>query len=211
MSIKRINEFPEGSGSLTNDDIFLFMDNPSGSGVTKKISLSQISNIIGGRSSVLPSGVDGNILTYSSGNWIASAPPSSLPSGIENNILLYSSGSWKPSSDINLNRVSDIGLVADGSSAAINAGPNLSIQTLTINGGTVTFTKGTGWPSTNTISTDVLLKITVSSLTTIIWSIVTEWFNNPNSGALSVGTHLVLLRGIGNSTVEAHYIGNKTS
>lgn len=48
MNIKRINEFPEGSGSLTNDDIFLFMDNPSASGVTKKISLSQIASFVGG-------------------------------------------------------------------------------------------------------------------------------------------------------------------
>jgi|688.fasta_scaffold24674_5 hypothetical protein len=48
MSVKRIKEFPEGSGSLTNDDIFLFMDNPSGGGVTKKISLSEISSAIGG-------------------------------------------------------------------------------------------------------------------------------------------------------------------
>ena len=48
MTIKRINEFPEGSGSLTTDDIFLFMDDPAGSGVTKKISLSQIGAAIGG-------------------------------------------------------------------------------------------------------------------------------------------------------------------
>ena len=47
MGIKRINEFPEGSGSLTSDDIFLFMDDPSGNGVTKKISLSDISEAIG--------------------------------------------------------------------------------------------------------------------------------------------------------------------
>jgi hypothetical protein len=46
MSIKRINEFPEGSGSLSSDDILLFMDSPSGSGITKKIALSQISNTI---------------------------------------------------------------------------------------------------------------------------------------------------------------------
>ena len=46
MSIKRINEFPEGSGSLSNDDIFLFMDDPSGSGITKKISLSQIGSVL---------------------------------------------------------------------------------------------------------------------------------------------------------------------
>lgn len=48
MSIKRINQFPDGSGSLTNDDLFLFMDDPSGSGITKKISLSQLSSAIGG-------------------------------------------------------------------------------------------------------------------------------------------------------------------
>ena len=48
MPILRINEFPEGSGVLTNDDVFLFMDDPSGSGVTKKISLSDISTAIGG-------------------------------------------------------------------------------------------------------------------------------------------------------------------
>jgi hypothetical protein len=46
MSIKRLNEFPDGSGSLTADDVFLFMDDPSGGGVTKKISLSQISSAI---------------------------------------------------------------------------------------------------------------------------------------------------------------------
>ena len=50
MSIKRINEFPEGSGSLSSDDIFLFMDDPSGESVTKKISLSELSSIIGGGS-----------------------------------------------------------------------------------------------------------------------------------------------------------------
>jgi hypothetical protein len=48
MPIKRINQFPEGSGSLSSDDVFLFMDDPSGSGITKKISLSQISSAIGG-------------------------------------------------------------------------------------------------------------------------------------------------------------------
>lgn len=48
MSIKRISDLPEGSGNLTNDDIFVFMDDPAGSGVTKKISLSAISGAIGG-------------------------------------------------------------------------------------------------------------------------------------------------------------------
>ena len=42
MSIKRINEFPEGSGSLSSDDIFLIMDDPSGASLTKSVSLSGI-------------------------------------------------------------------------------------------------------------------------------------------------------------------------
>lgn len=42
MSIKRIKDFPEGSGSLTSDDIFIFMDDPAVSGITKKIDLNQI-------------------------------------------------------------------------------------------------------------------------------------------------------------------------
>jgi hypothetical protein len=47
MSIKKINQFPTGSGSLTGDDIFLFMDDPSGDAITKKISLSELSSAIG--------------------------------------------------------------------------------------------------------------------------------------------------------------------
>lgn len=48
MVIKRFNEFPGNSGTLTSDDIFLFMDNPASSGVTRKITLSEISEAIGG-------------------------------------------------------------------------------------------------------------------------------------------------------------------
>lgn len=49
MSIKRINEFPSASGAnLTSDDVFLFMDDPSGSATTKKISLSELSSVLGG-------------------------------------------------------------------------------------------------------------------------------------------------------------------
>ena len=39
MSIQRINEFPVASG-LTSDDVFLIMDDPSGSALTKKVSVS---------------------------------------------------------------------------------------------------------------------------------------------------------------------------
>lgn len=42
MPIKRINQFVSGSGTLTGDDIFLMMDDPDGSAVTKQVSLNQI-------------------------------------------------------------------------------------------------------------------------------------------------------------------------
>lgn len=48
MSIKRLSDLPEGSGSLSGDDIFLMMDDPSGNGVTKKISLNELSSFLGG-------------------------------------------------------------------------------------------------------------------------------------------------------------------
>lgn len=48
MTIKRIKDFPDGSGSLSSDDIMLFMDDPNSGGTTKKISVSQLSSIIGG-------------------------------------------------------------------------------------------------------------------------------------------------------------------
>jgi hypothetical protein len=51
MSIKRLNELPEGSGSFSSDDIMLFMDNPSGTSTTKKISISQLATAIGGSNS----------------------------------------------------------------------------------------------------------------------------------------------------------------
>lgn len=75
MPIKRINEFPDGDSSLSNDDIFLFMDDPSGSGVTKKISLSAISSTIGGGGGDLASYFNTSLLqgsgisfVYDSGN-----------------------------------------------------------------------------------------------------------------------------------------------
>lgn len=101
---------------------------------------------------------------------------------------------------------------------AINYAPDRLIQTLSLNGTSVTFSKGTGWPSETGIdagsvvsTSDVVLKITVTSSTTITWSIVTDWFNQPPAGALGVGTHLLLLRGIGSSVIEGHYIGSKTN
>ena len=39
MTLKRFNQFPVASG-LTSDDIFLIMDDPAGSALTKKVSVS---------------------------------------------------------------------------------------------------------------------------------------------------------------------------
>lgn len=47
MTIKKFNQFPENSGTISSDDILLFMDDPSGNGTTKKISLSELSSAIG--------------------------------------------------------------------------------------------------------------------------------------------------------------------
>jgi len=96
-------------------------------------------------------------------------------------------------------------------SVYINFGTDRLIQTLTLNGTATTFTKGINWPSSNTLSADVVLRIVVTSATSITWSIVNDWFNQPSAGALGVGTHLVLLRAIGASIIEGHYIGSKTN
>jgi len=95
-------------------------------------------------------------------------------------------------------------------SNAINFGADRLIQTLTLGGTSTTFTKGTGWPSSS-VSRDIVLRITVTSATSITWTIVNDWFSQPPAGALSIGTHLFLLRAIGSSIIEGHYIGNKTN
>lgn len=46
MAIIRINELPEGSGSLSGEDLFVFMDDPSGNKISKKVSLQQIADNI---------------------------------------------------------------------------------------------------------------------------------------------------------------------
>jgi hypothetical protein len=93
---------------------------------------------------------------------------------------------------------------------AVNYGADRTIQTITLDGRATTFSKGTGWPTTS-LSCDVVLKITTTAITSITWTIITDWFNQPPAGALQLGTHLVLLRAIGASTIEGHYIGSKTN
>lgn len=77
MSIKRLKDFPDGSGALTNDDIFIFMDDPTSSAVTKKISLAQLSSAIGGGGG---------------GYALSSATDVSISGLSHNDILAYNSG-----------------------------------------------------------------------------------------------------------------------
>lgn len=62
MGIVRINQLPDGSGSLSSDDVFLFMDDPSNGGITKKISLNEIASAISTSANLIssdPSGIPG--------------------------------------------------------------------------------------------------------------------------------------------------------
>jgi len=48
MSIKRISQLPSGGSSITSDDIFVFVDNPSANGgIAKKITLNELASAIG--------------------------------------------------------------------------------------------------------------------------------------------------------------------
>jgi hypothetical protein len=111
--------------------------------------------------------------------------------------------------ELDNNYITNLGSVSG--STSINYDTNRSIQTLTLDGPSTTFTKGTGWPTSSSISIDTVLRITVTSATSITWTIITDWFSQPPAGALSIGTHLVLLRAIGSSIMEGHYIGSKTN
>lgn len=85
-----------------------------------------------------------------------------------------------------------------------------SIQIMSMNGTSTTFTKGNYWYGSKEYSKDVVLKLNVSSPTSINWTIVNEWYNQAPSGPLSIGTHQFLLRLIDQTTIEGHYIGVRT-
>jgi len=72
MSIKKINEFPLASG-LTSDDIFLIMDDPSGSATTKKVSLSTLqSGLVQSNTSLVNNSVSiTNMISISQSNYDA--------------------------------------------------------------------------------------------------------------------------------------------
>jgi hypothetical protein len=89
---------------------------------------------------------------------------------------------------------------------SISYGTDKQIQTLILNGTTTNFIKGADWPTS--FSVDVLLEITVSSTTTVLFSVVNDWYNPVP--IFVPGKYLVLLRSMG-STIQGHYIGNKTN
>jgi len=89
---------------------------------------------------------------------------------------------------------------------SISYGVDKQIQKLTLNGTATNLIKGSDWPTT--FSADVLLEITVSSTTTVSFSIVDDWYNPVPS--FIPGKYLVLLRSMG-SIIQGHYIGNKTN
>jgi hypothetical protein len=72
MSIQRINEFPAASG-LTSDDIFLIMDDPAGSALTKKVSLSTLhSGLVQSNTSLVSNSINiTNIVSISQANYDA--------------------------------------------------------------------------------------------------------------------------------------------
>jgi len=104
--------------------------------------------------------------------------------------------------------VFDLGTISGTNS--INCGQDRQIQTITLNGTATTFTKGTGWPTTNTVARETTLNIYASGNTSITWTIVSDWYRQPDS-PLPSGRHIVLLRSIGSGIIQGHYIGNKTN
>lgn len=93
---------------------------------------------------------------------------------------------------------------------AINCGQDRQIQNLTLNGVATTFTKGNGWPTSDSVARETTLNIFSSGNTSVTWTIVNDWYRQPDS-PLPSGRHIVLLRSIGSGTMQGHYIGNKTN
>jgi hypothetical protein len=101
-------------------------------------------------------------------------------------------------------KIHDLGTVSGNVSISYDI--NKQIQTLTLNGIATNFIEGTGWPLLESV--DVLLEITVTSTTTVIWTLIDEQYNP--FPTFTAGKYLVLLRSIG-TTIQGHYIGEKTN
>jgi len=134
-----------------------------------------------------------------------------------NSTVIRNTGSQNISGNLTINNstiglydtsILDIGTISGTNS--INCGQDRQIQTITLNGTATTLTKGTGWPTTNTVARETTLNIYASGNTSITWTIVNDWYRQPDS-PLPSGRHIVLLRSIGSGTMQGHYIGNKTN
>jgi hypothetical protein len=111
---------------------------------------------------------------------------------------------------LNKNRGNAVNLGTISGRNLINYTPDSQYQNLTLNGTATTFLEGSGWPSSSNTVTDLTLNIVVTSDTSVTWTIVNHWYRQPDS-PLPVGTHVVLLRAVGNDVIQGHYIGNKTN
>ncbi len=92
MPIIRINQLPEGSGSLTSDDILLMMDDPSGSGVTKKITVNELSDLIGSVISIRKSYTLFKTTTDNTANVVLTKDGNSATSS--NILIIPSTSAW---------------------------------------------------------------------------------------------------------------------
>lgn len=217
MSINYGNHDISTSGTITTSGLYINGNEVSLVGHTHTSSnitdlTESVQDIVGASGFLVPG--TGISINYNDGaNTLTVSTTGLQPSGNYSII-----GHTHTSSDItNFNSsvsgvVSTVSVVSLGTltgSNAINGGINNAIQILTLNGTAVTFTKGAGWSSTADTSTDTVLKITASSPTSITWTIVNQWFNQ-YSGPLATGVHLFVLRSVGTSTIEGHYIGSQT-
>jgi hypothetical protein len=156
---------------------------------------------------------NGQFLQYNSSTdyWVPSNSGNFSSLSVNNSPVSVSGHTHVASNITDIAYIPTISLGTVSGSGFINAGYSNSIQTLTLNGSGVTFVKGTGWPTSNDLSTDVVLRMNVTAPTAITWTIATDRFNQPPAGALGVGTHVFVLRGVGTSIVESHYVGSKTN
>lgn len=98
-----------------------------------------------------------------------------------------------------------------GGIVPLNWAKNKLIQTANLNGVATTFTKGTGWPTTTTISRDLVLKLTTNTSTNINWTIIgSNWYNKPSGSILNSGEHMFVLRAFGNNIINGFYAGQNT-
>lgn len=174
---------PNASGNLTTSSrILMKAEDTAQSGYTSVPSRIEISTSSG------PSTSDNNLILYPNGQLY------------HDGYMTIDDGLSSPTPILSLGTISG--------NTAINYAVDRQIQQLTLNGTSVNFTKGTGWALANR-SVDVILEITVSSTTTVAFDVnfVTDWY--ATLPTFSAGKYLILLRSIGSSTVQGHYIGKK--